>query len=68
MKCMGEPFDPTYHEALGTLETNKVKPGHIADVFRKAFKFHDKLIRPAQVIIATEEKKEKNVENQETKK
>lgn len=48
----GVPFDPSVHEALSSESTEKVPPGHISKVFKKAYKLHDKLIRPAQVVVA----------------
>ncbi|MEQ1878161.1 MAG: nucleotide exchange factor GrpE [Bdellovibrionia bacterium] len=54
LECMGKPFDPHLHEALGSEESDQVKPGHISQVFRPAYKLHDRVIRPAQVIVAKE--------------
>lgn len=48
----GKPFDPLVHEALSSEETEEHEPGIVTRVFRKAFKLHDKLIRPAQVVVA----------------
>lgn len=48
----GVAFDPTTMEALSSEPTNEVPPGHVFRVFKKAFKLHDKLIRPAQVVVA----------------
>ena len=48
----GKPFDPLVHEALSSEETDEHEPGMVTRVFRKAFKLHDKLIRPAQVVVA----------------
>jgi molecular chaperone GrpE len=48
----GLPFDPNEHEALSSEETDDVKPGHVFRVFKKAYRLHDKLIRPAQVVVA----------------
>lgn len=48
----GVAFDPTLHEALSSEPTDKVPPGHVARVFKKAYKLHDKLVRPAQVVVA----------------
>lgn len=50
--CQGAAFDPTVHEALSSEATTEVPAGHILRVFKKAYKLHDKLIRPAQVIVA----------------
>lgn len=52
IKCEGLPFDPNVHEALGAEESDTVAEGHILKVFRSAYKLHDRLIRPAQVIVA----------------
>lgn len=50
----GQPFDPSLHEALSSEETDRLPPGHITQVFRQAYKLHDRLIRPAQVVVAKE--------------
>lgn len=52
--AQGLPFDPMVHEALSSEETDTVKSGHISRVFKKPYKLHDKVIRPAQVIVAKE--------------
>lgn len=52
IKCEGLPFDPNLHEALGAEESDSVAEGHILRVFRTAYKFHDRVIRPAQVVVA----------------
>jgi molecular chaperone GrpE len=49
----GKAFDPSLHEALSSLETSEVPEGHIAKVFKRAYRLHDRLIRPAQVLVAT---------------
>jgi len=53
MKAEGEPFDPSKHEALSGEPRVDMPPGHVANVFKKAYKMHDKLIRPAQVTVST---------------
>lgn len=52
VQTLGLAFDPSIHEALSSEETSEMPEGHIFRVFRKAYKFHDKVIRPAQVIVA----------------
>lgn len=52
IKCEGLAFDPNLHEALGAEESDTVAEGHILRVFRSAYKLHDRVIRPAQVIVA----------------
>lgn len=48
----GLPFDPAIHEALSAEATDKYPPGHIARVFQKPYKFHEKVIRTGQVVVA----------------
>lgn len=48
----GVPFDPTLHEALSSEATDAVAPGHVSQVFKKAYKYHDKVLRPGQVVVA----------------
>jgi molecular chaperone GrpE len=50
--CLGAPFDPNTHEALSSEETDATPAGHITRVFKKAYKLHDRVIRPAQVVVA----------------
>jgi molecular chaperone GrpE len=52
VKCEGTAFDPNYMEALSSEPTNEISPGYVARVFKKAYKLHDKVIRPAQVVVA----------------
>ncbi len=49
----GLRFDPLMHEALSSEPTESVPAGHVSRVFKKAYKLHDKLVRPAQVVVAT---------------
>jgi molecular chaperone GrpE len=51
---LGENFDPSLHEALGSEPTSDFAPGKVCRVYKKAYKLHDRLVRPAQVVIATE--------------
>lgn len=48
----GQPFDPAFHEALSSEETDAAKPGTITQVFKKAYRLHDRVIRPGQVVVA----------------
>lgn len=49
----GQPFNPLHHEALSTETTVQIPDGHVARVFKKPYKLHDKVIRMGQVIVAT---------------
>lgn len=52
LKVEGVAFDPNTMEALSSEPTTEVPPGHVFRVFKKAYKLHDRVIRPAQVIVA----------------
>ena len=54
LPSQGVVFDPNLHEALSSEVTSAVPSGHVSRVFKKAYKFHDKIIRPAQVVVAKE--------------
>ncbi|MAV90865.1 MAG: nucleotide exchange factor GrpE [Bdellovibrionaceae bacterium] len=56
VNCEGKAFDPNMHEALSSEPTDKVPNGHITQVFKKAYTYNDRLLRPAQVVVATEPK------------
>ncbi len=48
----GLAFDPSQHMALSSEETDEMGEGHVLRVFKKLIKLHDKVIRPAQVVVA----------------
>ena len=54
----GQAFDPSYQEALSHIKTSQFPEDHVAETFKKAYKLHDKVIRPAQVVLAKKEEKE----------
>ena len=48
----GEVFDPQKHEAMTQMPTDEVPPGHIFQVFQEGWMLHDRLVRPAMVVVA----------------
>jgi molecular chaperone GrpE len=48
----GTEFDPREHEALGRQPSTDVADGHVLHVVRQGYKKGERVIRPAQVIIA----------------
>ncbi len=51
--ALGQPFDPRYHEAIGEIADADVAPGHVARVLQEGYLHHDRLLRPARVLIAS---------------
>jgi molecular chaperone GrpE len=51
---LGEPFDPHLHEAL-LQQPSDAEPGSVIQVLQRGFVLHDRVIRPARVVVAVEE-------------
>ncbi len=51
---LGEPFDPSKHEAMSVLPSAEAEPDSVLEVIQKGYEIHDRLIRPARVIVARE--------------
>ncbi|MFW6198852.1 MAG: nucleotide exchange factor GrpE [Acidobacteriota bacterium] len=50
---VGEPFDPTDHEAVEQTETDEVPAGHVVSVYKPGYRMGDRLLRAAMVGVAT---------------
>lgn len=48
----GEKFDPNSHQAMTVQPTGDVEPNHVMTTIRKGYWIHDRLLRPAMVIVA----------------
>ena len=48
----GEPFDPAKHEAMTLAPSETVEPNTVLTVVQKGYAIHDRLLRPARVIVA----------------
>lgn len=55
----GEAFDPQLHEAVAMQPSGELAPGSVMEVFRKGYRMHDRLLRPARVVVAAEPVSEK---------
>ena len=52
IKCLGEKFDPTMHNAVMHVDDEEKGENEIVEVFQKGFKLGDKVIRFAMVKVA----------------
>ncbi len=52
MDAEGQEFDPREHEALLCDECSQVDKDVVKSVFRDGYRLHDKVIRPAQVVVS----------------
>ena len=48
----GKPFDPALHEAVSQLESAEIPEGHVIQQLRKGYRLHERLLRPATVVVA----------------
>ena len=48
----GQPFDPNFHEAVSQADSTEIPEGHVLQQLRKGYRFRDRLLRPATVIVA----------------
>lgn len=49
--AVGKPFDPSLHEALMQQESDAA-PGTVVSEMARGYKLHDRLVRPAAVVVA----------------
>jgi molecular chaperone GrpE len=53
IEALGQPFDPLKHQAIQTLPGGKgQEPNTVAAVAQQGFMIHDRVLRPAGVIVA----------------
>ncbi len=50
---VGESFDPHFHEAVATEETEKVSPHTIIEELLRGYRIGEKVIRPSMVKVAS---------------
>src|SRR5262249_5303653 len=53
-RSVGEFFDPQRHEAVGRVERSDVADQTIVAETVRGYLFHDRVLRPAQVVVAVE--------------
>lgn len=51
----GDVFDPQWHEAMATQPSATVRPDTVLSLVQKGYRLHDRLLRPARVIVARAE-------------
>lgn len=52
LDAVGQPFDPTFHEAVGREESSEVDQPTVTAELQKGYVLHDRLLRPAMVQVA----------------
>jgi molecular chaperone GrpE len=54
--CVGKPFDPNMHEAIGHVESNDFAEGIVAVEHRRGWKLCDRVVRPAMTSVSNGKK------------
>ena len=49
---MGEPFDPSLHQAMATQENDEAEPDTVIAVMQKGYTLHGRVLRPAMVMVS----------------
>lgn len=52
IKALGETFDPSIHEAVGSIDDPNAESQKIVQEYRKGYKFGSKVIRHSMVVVA----------------
>jgi molecular chaperone GrpE len=53
IEAVGQPFDPNLHQAVMQQPSAQQPPHTVLDVLEKGFKIHDRVLRPAKVVVST---------------
>ena len=52
ISAVGQPFDPTKHEAMSQVESDTHEPNCVVEELHKGYSLRDRLLRPALVSVA----------------
>ena len=62
VEAHGEAFDPTVHEAVASRESDAVEEATVDEEYQKGYLLHDRLLRPARVVVAVPQRDEESRE------
>ncbi|WP_321494501.1 nucleotide exchange factor GrpE [uncultured Desulfobacter sp.] len=62
VEAENQPFDPNFHQAVTHAQNNDVPDNTVTNVLQKGYLLHDRLLRPAMVVVSkgTEKQTQKN--------
>jgi molecular chaperone GrpE len=52
IEALGQPFDPSLHEAMAQVPDASVPPNTVVEVFERGYQLRDRLLRPARVVVS----------------
>jgi molecular chaperone GrpE len=53
VEALGQPFDPTHHQAFAQVESAEHEPNRVVKQHHTGYLLHDRLLRPALVTVST---------------
>lgn len=48
----GDKLDPNLHQAMTMVSSDEVEPGAVVSMIQRGYRLHDRLLRPAMVVVA----------------
>ena len=64
LNALNEPFDPMKHEAVMETDQTDRPPGSVVEVLENGYRLHDRLLRPARVVVANPQQPSSQAANQ----
>jgi molecular chaperone GrpE len=52
IKCLGQKFDPNYHEAIMQIEKDGAEPENVVEEVQKGYLLNGRVIRPSKVVVS----------------
>jgi molecular chaperone GrpE len=52
VEALGQPFDPTHHQAFAQVESAEHEPNRVVEQHHTGYLLHDRLLRPALVTVS----------------
>ncbi len=53
IESVGQPFDPSFHEALTMEPSDEVPANHVLREFQKGYQYKERLLRAAKVVVSS---------------
>ena len=50
---MGQPFDPSGHQAVASVPSTEIPDQHVVEEFQRGYRLHDRILRPAMVTVSS---------------
>jgi molecular chaperone GrpE len=67
IESMGKTFDPAFHQAMMQEETEAYPENTVSRELQKGYMIHDRLLRPAMVVVSKKKEASENILRQTKK-